>query len=83
VGSLARSEQDVISYALFPQIARPFLERVGRGLGRKEVIAAAVAARLLREYERTNGNGAAATTTANAWKLAGRREPAGTTWGLG
>jgi pyruvate/oxaloacetate carboxyltransferase len=85
IGALARSEQDVISYALFPQVARPFLERVGKGMERKEVIAAAVAAKLLRDYERTNGNGGSgpAAAAVSSWKLAGRRETAGTTWGLG
>ncbi|MCS7286841.1 MAG: pyruvate/oxaloacetate carboxyltransferase [Anaerolineae bacterium] len=44
IGDLARSEEDVVSYALFPQVARPFLERRAKGVSFKEEIAAAVAA---------------------------------------
>jgi oxaloacetate decarboxylase alpha subunit len=44
IGDLARSEEDVIAYALFPQVARPFLERRARGMGSKEAIVAAIAA---------------------------------------
>jgi oxaloacetate decarboxylase alpha subunit len=44
IGDLARSEEDIISYALFPQVARPFLERRASGSGGKEEIVAAIAA---------------------------------------
>jgi oxaloacetate decarboxylase alpha subunit len=51
IGDLARSEEDIISYALFPQVARPFLERRASGGGDKtamlrhrEEIVAAIAA---------------------------------------
>jgi oxaloacetate decarboxylase alpha subunit len=44
IGDLARSEEDIISYALFPQVARPFLERQASGSGGKEEIVAAIAA---------------------------------------
>ena len=44
IGSLAKSEEDVLSYALFPQVAKPFLERRAKGTGFKEEIAAAIAA---------------------------------------
>ena len=45
VGSLARSEEDVISYALFGPVAREFLEKRASGdLLEKEVIAAIAAA---------------------------------------
>jgi oxaloacetate decarboxylase alpha subunit len=51
IGDLARSEEDIISYALFPQVARPFLERRASGSGGKAAllrhgaeIAAAIAA---------------------------------------
>jgi len=40
----------VLSYALFPQVARPFLERRARGTGGKEAIVAAIAA-LVREQQ--------------------------------
>ncbi len=51
IGSLARSEEDVISYALFPQIAAPFLERRARGSDGKDPIAAAIAGMLLHRLE--------------------------------
>jgi len=51
IGSIARSEEDVISYALFPQIARPFLERRARGSDGKEPVAAAIAGMLLYRLE--------------------------------
>ena len=50
IGDLARSEEDVLSYALFPQVARPFLERRARDTGGKEAIVAAIAA-LVREQQ--------------------------------
>lgn len=51
IGHLARSEEDVISYALFPQIARPFLERRARGSDGKEPVAAAIAGLLLHRFQ--------------------------------
>jgi pyruvate/oxaloacetate carboxyltransferase len=42
IGDLAETEEDVMSYAMFPQIARPFLQRRKLGLGGKEELAAAV-----------------------------------------
>lgn len=82
IGELARSEQDVISYILFPQVARPFLERAAKGLERKEMIAAAVAARLLKDRQK-NGNGAVpGAQLGNPWKWAGRRDRSGTPWGI-
>jgi oxaloacetate decarboxylase alpha subunit len=44
IGDLACSEEDIISYALFPQVARPFLERRASGSGGTEEIVAAIAA---------------------------------------
>jgi len=51
IGDLAKSEEDILSYALFPQIARPFLERRAKGLGGKEEFAAAIAAVLLQQAD--------------------------------
>jgi oxaloacetate decarboxylase alpha subunit len=51
IGELARSEEDVISYALFPQVARPFLERRARGGDGKEPVVAAIAGLLLKRLE--------------------------------
>ena len=47
IGDLAESEEDVISYALFPQVARPFLERRRRQGDGREALVAAVAALLV------------------------------------
>ena len=44
IGDLARSEEDIVSYALFPQVARPFLEQRVRGSGDQEEIVAAISA---------------------------------------
>jgi oxaloacetate decarboxylase alpha subunit len=52
IGDLAQTEEDVISYALFPQVARPFLERRQNGDGAQEALVAAVAALVLQQYER-------------------------------
>ena len=73
IGNLARDEEDVISYALFPQVARPFLERRARGGGGKELVVAAVAGLLLKRLEEQ----AAATVTptgpaVSPWKVAWR-----------
>jgi oxaloacetate decarboxylase alpha subunit len=46
IGELAHNEEDVISYALFPQVAKPFLERRARGADEHTAIIAAIAAQL-------------------------------------
>jgi oxaloacetate decarboxylase alpha subunit len=51
IGDLAESEEDVIGYALFPQVARPFLERRQKGVGAREALVAAVAAMVVQQYE--------------------------------
>jgi oxaloacetate decarboxylase alpha subunit len=51
IGDLAESEEDVLSYALFPQVARPFLERRKQGGGAREALVAAIAAKVIHEYE--------------------------------
>jgi len=73
IGELARNDEDVISYALFPQVARPFLERIAAGDGNKEEIVAAIAAVVADSVQ--VGNGAEAPSPARGaspWKLAGR-----------
>ena len=65
----------MLSYALFPQIARPFLERRAKGLGGKEEFAAAIAAVILqqREAKASKSKTAAARGAGDApWKMAGR-----------
>ena len=51
IGHLARNEEDVLSYALFPQVARPFLERQAMGCNGKGPVVAAIAALLVRRVE--------------------------------
>jgi oxaloacetate decarboxylase alpha subunit len=71
IGDLAQSEEDVISYALFPQVARSFLERRASGSGGKEAVVAAIAALVSqRESRPTSGSDGRADLT--PWKLAWR-----------
>jgi len=53
IGDLAKSEEDLLCYALFPQVGRMFLERRARGLGDKIELAAAVAAMLYEQRSKT------------------------------
>jgi oxaloacetate decarboxylase alpha subunit len=77
VGSLARSEEDVISYALFGPVAKEFFERRAAGdLLEKEVVAAIAA--VLIAPPAANGNGQVAgdqvapDDEGAAWKMARR-----------
>ena len=73
IGDLARNEEDVISYALFPQVAGPFLERRARGGGGKEPLAAAIAGLLLKRLEAQSAATVAPTgPTVSPWKVAWR-----------
>ena len=73
IGELARSEEDVISYALFPQVARPFLQRREKGGGAKEALVAAVAAMVVQEYEcRPAAMAEKAGISLSPWKTAWR-----------
>jgi oxaloacetate decarboxylase alpha subunit len=75
IGDLAKSEEDILSYALFPQIARPFLERRAKGMGGKEELAAAIAAMLLQQEEAKADKAKAVVAPVAGvapWKLAGR-----------
>ncbi len=72
IGDLAQSEEDVISYALFPQVARPFLERRARGSNGKGRVVAAIAGVMLKRLEEQ------AAVTAN-----GPTCPAASTWKAG
>jgi pyruvate/oxaloacetate carboxyltransferase len=49
LGNLTFEEEDVISYALFPQVAAPFLERRARGGDGREPLVAAIAGLLLEQ----------------------------------
>ncbi len=74
IGDLAQSEEDVLSYALFPQVARPFLERRKRGGGATEALVAAIAALAVQQLQarpaRETEQPAAAA--ASAWKMSWR-----------
>ena len=52
IGDLAQTEEDIISYALFPQVARSFLERRARGSGGAEAIVAAISALVTQRNDR-------------------------------
>jgi oxaloacetate decarboxylase alpha subunit len=80
IGDLAESEEDVLSYALFPQVARPFLERRKQGGGGREALVAAIAAKLIQEYERRPTAAVEKAGVAlSPWKVAWR--PQGGRWG--
>jgi oxaloacetate decarboxylase alpha subunit len=72
IGDLAENEEDVISYALFPQVARPFLERRARGGGGKEPIVAAIAALLLKQAEERATAAPPQGSAVSQWKVSGR-----------
>jgi len=73
IGDLAKSEEDVLSYALFPQVARAFLKRRERGARLEDEAVAAIAAVLARQEgwvaERPSVPVGAAISP---WKLSGR-----------
>ena len=73
IGDLARSEEDVVSYALFPQIAKPFFERRNKGLGGKEEVAAAIALALFQQVDQKEARPAAGPVSkVSPWKLSAR-----------
>jgi oxaloacetate decarboxylase alpha subunit len=73
IGDLARNEEDVISYALFPQVARPFLERRARGSNGKGPMIAAVAGLLLKRLEEQSAVPAiSAGLAVSPWKASWR-----------
>jgi oxaloacetate decarboxylase alpha subunit len=73
IGDLAQSEEDVISYALFPQVARPFLERRKKGGADREALVAAVAAMLVRQQKSKPAAAAEKDgMSVSPWKIAWR-----------
>jgi oxaloacetate decarboxylase alpha subunit len=73
IGDLAHNEEDVISYALFPQVARPFLERRARGADEHTAIIAAIAAQLALAADSSQAQPVEkAGTSISPWKLAWR-----------
>src|SRR5712692_5862197 len=51
IGKLAHSEEDVLSYVLFPQVAEEFLEWREGGAGLEQEVVAAIAAALSYEHQ--------------------------------
>jgi oxaloacetate decarboxylase alpha subunit len=74
IGDLATCEEDVVSYALFPQIAKPFFIRRRQGLGGKEELAAAIAAALFNQADAKSARpeAAAGPVRGSMWKMAAR-----------
>jgi oxaloacetate decarboxylase alpha subunit len=77
LGDMARCEEDVLSYALFPQIAKPFFERRAKGMDSKGEVAASIAAALFQQADQKEAKRQAlATSPAGAgqsrWKASCR-----------
>ena len=72
LGDLARDEEDVISYVIFPQVARPYLERRARGGNGKEPVVAAIAGLLLKQLEAQAAAVTAAGSAIPPWRTAWR-----------
>jgi pyruvate/oxaloacetate carboxyltransferase len=72
IGDLAPNEEDVISYALFPQVARPFLERRARGSDGKEPLVAALAGLLLKQAEERSAVAQVTGPQVSPWRVAWR-----------
>lgn len=75
IGPLARSEEDLLSYVLFPQVAKEFLEWRESGAGLEKEVVAAIAAALVASQP-TAPTAAAANGHGhdhNPWRLAGRQ----------
>lgn len=73
IGELARSDEDVLLYAIFPQVARPFLERRAHRAGGKEEIIAAIAARIAKEKAALQSAIQATSHLGSLWKRSARR----------
>jgi len=73
IGDLAQSDEDVLLYAIFPQVARPFLERRARRVGGKEAIIAAIAARIAKEKAALQSAAQATSHLGSTWKHSMRR----------
>jgi oxaloacetate decarboxylase (Na+ extruding) subunit alpha len=74
IGILAESDEDVLLYAIFPQVARPFLERRARKSGGKEEIIAAIAARVAKERVALQNAAQATSHLGSLWKHSRRRK---------
>jgi pyruvate/oxaloacetate carboxyltransferase len=76
-GELVKSEEDLLSYVLFPQVATEFLEWRNAGAGLEGEVVAAIAAALEAAQEAPAARPAAAAanghTHGSPWKTAGRQ----------
>jgi oxaloacetate decarboxylase alpha subunit len=73
LGEPPTNEEDVVSYALFPQVAGPFLERRARGGDGRGAIVAAVSGLLLKRLEeQAAAMAAAAGPETSPWKTGWR-----------
>jgi len=75
IGSLAKCEEDVISYALFPQVARDFFEWREAGGQPEPQLVAAIAAALAADASKLQPAPPPAPDR-SAWKAAGRQRAA-------
>jgi len=75
IGPLAHSDEDVLSYVLFPPVAREFFEWRESGAGLEPEVVAAIAAALSQDHRHAAPalDGARPVHAQNAWKMAGRR----------
>ncbi|MEO7667560.1 MAG: hypothetical protein ABIU97_11090, partial [Dehalococcoidia bacterium] len=75
IGALARSDEDLLSYVLFPPVAREFFEWREKGSGVEDELVAAIAVALSQGQPGAapGGNGTAHGHDHDPWKMAGRR----------
>ena len=75
IGPLAHSDEDVLSYVLFPPVAREFFEWREAGAGLEPEVVAAIAAALSQDHRHAAPahDGAAPLDRGSPWKMAGRR----------
>ena len=77
IGDLAKSDEDVLLYAIFPQVARPFLERRAHCAGGKEEIVAAIAAKIIKSERAKQSAVPATRQVPSVWKSSGRWQQRG------
>ena len=75
INGLAHSEEDVLSYVLFPQVAREFLEWREGGAGIEKEVVAAIAAAIAAEQKAAPAPRGAdgRVPDHDAWRMAGRQ----------
>jgi oxaloacetate decarboxylase alpha subunit len=74
VGALAKSDEDVLSYVLFPPVATEFFEGREAGGGVEDEIVAALSVALSQYHHQTSAPPSEASPqNGGAWKMGGRR----------